>query len=140
MKQLLLIPVLGIGMLSSAVANPTIIEKVNEKAQKYDIPGNFAQAVIKTESKYNPKVRGSRGEIGLGQILCPTAKGVGFKGKCDQLYHPDINLEYSMKYLKLALDKANGNQCHAATLYAGGLDRKPRSSAYCKKVMANKID
>jgi len=138
MKKLLLIPVFGISMLTSVNAYEidVIKKEVTEQALKYNVPVRFAHAIIMVESNYNPKVRGHRGEIGLGQISCQTATSLGYSGKCDQLYNPKTNLEFSMKYLKKALDISNGNECHAATLYSSGLDRKPSNSDFCRKVMA----
>lgn len=97
----------------------------------------FATAIVKVESNFNPRLRGSAGEYGLGQIKCGTARDVGFKGKCSQLYDPETNLEYSFRYMKVALEKADGNLCHAATLYNQGVGNRPRSSSYCKLVMNN---
>lgn len=138
MKKLLLIPVFGISVLTSVHAYEIdyIKKEVTQQALKFNVPAEFALAIIKVESGYNPKVRGVRGEIGLGQISCQTAKSLGFTGNCDRLYHTETNLEFTMKYLKMALDRSNGNQCHAATLYSSGLDRKPSSSEFCQKVMA----
>ena len=100
------------------------------------MPVEFALALITVESNFNPLIRGKHGEYGLGQIKCSTAKSVGFTGNCKELFDPDTNLEYSMKYLRLALNISHDNVCHAATYYNSGIRGKPRSSAYCKKVLA----
>ena len=106
-------------------------------AEKHGVPSDLALALVKMDSGYNPKARGSSGEYGLGQILCGTAKSMGYKGKCSGLLDPETNLTYSMIYLRRALDLSNNDRCHAATLYNRGLDNKPKSSAYCKKVLAS---
>ena len=122
----------------SAVAKDRVVhELVTKKAQENDVPVRLAHAIVKHESNYNPKVRGRQGEIGLGQIKCQTARGVGFSGSCNSLYDPETNLTYSMKYLRVALDKAGNNECHAATLYNAGLGARLKSSAYCRKIMAH---
>lgn len=120
--------------VSSAQAE-TIQEMVTRKAADHGVPIKLAHAVILTESGYNPKVRGQRGEYGLGQILCRTAKGEGFKGNCNELTNPETNLEYSMLYLREALDAANGDVCGASTLYSAGLMVKPGKSAYCRLIL-----
>jgi len=112
-----------------------IQEAVVVFAEKHNVPKGLALALVKVESNYNPNARGAHGEYGLGQIKCSTARSVGFNGKCSQLLNVSTNLEYSMRYLKLALDRASGNTCHAATLYNRGLDNRPQSSKYCKKVV-----
>lgn len=117
--------------------NKDIVNLVTFKAVEYNIPIKFAHAVIHVESRYHTNVK-HNGSYGLGQIKCTTAKGIGFKGECKKLFEPETNLDYSFKYLRMALDLAKDNECHAATLYQGGLGVKPRSSTYCKLVMNRK--
>ena len=121
--------------LKAGQVDPVVFNLVTEKAKEHRVPVKLAHAVVTVESMYNPKVRGKHGEYGLGQILCSTAKGIGFNGKCEQLAEPATNLNWTMTYLRMALDKAKDNECHAATLYAAGLDRQPGSSSYCKTVL-----
>lgn len=113
----------------------TIQALVIKKAIEHKIDANFANAIVKVESNYNPRFRGRQGEYGLGQIKCQTARGVGFKENCDRLYDPETNLEYSYRYLKKALERSNGNECFAASLYNTGFGVKPKVSVYCKKVL-----
>lgn len=139
MKQLLHLLVffmLGMCVLSSkTVANEKIHSLVTQKAIEHNVPPAFAHGVIITESNYNPNAKNGS-SIGLGQIQCRTAKGIGLQGDCKRLYDPETNLSYSMKYLRMALDRAKGNQCYAATLYNRGLGAKPADSKYCKKVFS----
>ncbi len=122
--------------VSANEKNRVVHELVTKKAQENNVPVRLAHAIVRHESNYNPRVRGRQGEIGLGQIKCQTARGVGFTGNCSNLYDPETNLTYSMRYLREALNRTNNNECHAATLYNAGLGASPRSSAYCKKVTA----
>ena len=152
--RIFIIPVLGMAMLVSgcnsiheeplkipsskpikSTVTPNIHQKIEKAAKKYNIPYKLASSIINVESKYNPNAYG-KGTYGLGQIKCNTAKGIGFAGNCKQLFDTDINLEYSMKYLSHALHIAKGNECYAATLYNRGLGNKPKSSTYCRKVLA----
>ena len=116
-----------------AHANESIHSMVSRKAADHGVPVKFAHAIVKVESNYNPKVRGAAGEYGLGQILCGTARGVGFNGKCSELLNPETNLEYSMRYLSRGLKLADGNLCAASTFYNTG--RVGKTSPYCRKVM-----
>jgi len=122
--------------MSASAKDRVVYELVTKKAQENNVPVKLAHAVIRLESNYNPKTRGKQGEIGLGQIKCQTAKGVGFSGNCSKLYDPETNLTYSMRYLREALNRAKDNECHAATLYNAGIGARIKSSAYCRKVMA----
>jgi soluble lytic murein transglycosylase-like protein len=118
-------------------ADLNVVNLVTFKAVEYNIPVKFAHAVVHVESRYHPNVR-HNGAYGLGQIKCQTAKGIGFKGDCKKLLDPETNLDYSFKYLRMALDIAKDNECHAASLYQSGLGNRPRASAYCKLVMNRK--
>ena len=125
--------------LTSTLYAQDIPELVTKKATEYKIPVAFAQALIRTESNYKPHARGARGEYGLGQINCNTAKKIGFKQSCDRLLDPETNLEYSFKYLRMALDKSNNDLCGAATLYSTSVDRTPGKSSYCRLVLKRMI-
>jgi len=105
MKKIILALVIGCSIVTSAIASDKleIFIKIIQQAEKHKVPSDFALAIVRTESGYNPFMRGEHGEYGLGQIKCPTARMMGFKGNCDQLFDPNTNLEYSMKYLRKAL-------------------------------------
>lgn len=111
---------------------------VDEAASAQGVPLRIAHAVIRSESNYNPNARSSSGAIGLGQILCRTARGVGFSGSCSALYEPRTNLTYSLKYLAQALRKG-GNGCSGVSLYNTGTAAAPRCTGYGRMVMARVI-
>ncbi|CAB5220643.1 LT_GEWL domain containing protein [uncultured Caudovirales phage] len=144
MKKLILALAIGFSMFVSASEafsfnqqDQKIKEIIRLQAEKNNIPVDFAYALVYVESRYNPTVRGAKGEYGLGQILCSTAKSMGYVGKCEGLRDPETNLKYTMLYLKSALDQAGGDLCHASAIYSSGNPRKPkRPSAYCKLVLA----
>jgi soluble lytic murein transglycosylase-like protein len=153
MKKLLLALVLGCSMsVSASYAKDTtknttqdtpqytsldIKELVTIYAERHNVPLNLAHAVIYVESGYNPKVMGAKGEYGLGQIRCGTAKEMGFNGKCDDLHDPKNNLEFSMAYLRYALDLTENDTCKAASYYGSGLVPSSNKTQYCKKILAH---
>jgi len=49
------------------------------------------------EMGFNPEKTGS---YGLMQIQCSTAKMVGLKYGCDQLFDPQVNVRFGIKYLE----------------------------------------
>jgi len=126
-----------LSMTIAVSAQESVQDMVTRKAVSHGVPEKFAHAVIKIESNYNPRVIGKRGEYGLGQILCTTAKGEGFNGKCRELSDPETNLEYTMLYLSEALKIADGDVCNASTVYCAGSIRSTRRSAYCRLVLKN---
>jgi soluble lytic murein transglycosylase-like protein len=135
-KQFLAIGMIALFSLTDNVFAQDIPGLVSKKATEHNVPVAFAQAIVKVESNFDPKKRGKLGEWGLGQIRCGTAKAMGFKGDCKKLAEPETNLEYSIKYMKLALEKAANDYCGAANYYSSGYSCKPNKSSYCKKVLA----
>jgi soluble lytic murein transglycosylase-like protein len=134
--------VLGLAALSSQVQGaekgpdlrPLMVQLVADKAQQYKVPLPLALGIVETESGFNPRAH-DQGNWGLGQIKCATARSMGMTGKCTQLLDPSTNLDYSFLYLRAALDVAKEDQCVAANLYNGGLDKKlMTASRYCVKV------
>lgn len=142
MKKLIVALVTGLSIIVSASNSEahdevTIRSLIQKYSVQYNVPTHFADAIIFVESRYNPTVRGQKGEYGLGQILCSTAKGLGFNKKCDSLKDPEENIKYTMLYLRQALDESNNDLCHAAAIYSSGSTYKPkRPTPYCKLVMA----
>nr|MCH9663120.1 lytic transglycosylase domain-containing protein [Gammaproteobacteria bacterium] len=86
---------------------PVILAKIHVHAEGADVPIDTALAVVLQESSFRPNVTGAAGEIGLMQLKCQTARGLGYKGSCDDLYDPDTNLHYGLRYLKKALNKGS---------------------------------
>lgn len=107
---------------------------VSQAALEAGVPDHIAHAVIRHESRYNPRAY-NRGAMGMGQILCRTAHGIGFRGHCSGLYEPATNLRWSMKYLASAL-RRGGAGCSGISLYQTGIHRRPHCSAYGRAVMA----
>jgi len=102
-------------------------------AQREGVPAHLAHGIVRTESNYNPRAY-NQGTIGLGQIKCQTARGLGFTGACGDLYDAATNLKWSMRYLRLALDRG-GETCAGLSLYQSGIYAKPRCSAYGSLVL-----
>jgi len=107
---------------------------VTRIAVQNEVPVNLALAILETESGMRPNIIVGN-HYGLGQVNCTTAREMGFRGNCRKLLSVDTNLIYSMQYLSLALERTNGNWCHAATLYNQGINARPRYSRYCRKVL-----
>lgn len=112
----------------------TLIEKY---AALNGVDSDLAHAIIQVESNYNPKTRGSAGEIGLMQIKPATARMMGYQGSAKGLYDPETNLRYGMKYLAMAQQLGGGATCSTVLKYNAGHGAKrmnPVSKRYCGKV------
>lgn len=98
---------------------------------------DLAHAVVRIESNYNPKTRGSAGEVGLMQIKPATARMMGYRGSVKGLYDPETNIRYGMKYLAMARQLGGGETCNTILKYNAGHGAKrmnPVSKRYCGKV------
>jgi len=133
--------------VSTTTVDPKILEGgdraakyhsiISAEARKHGIPVKLAHAVVRVESNYNPRARGSAGEIGLMQIRLGTARMLGYTGSAKGLYDPETNIRYGMKYLGGAHDLAGGSTCGTILRYnAGHAARRmnPVSQRYCNKV------
>jgi soluble lytic murein transglycosylase-like protein len=98
-------------------------------------PTSLVDAIIHVESGGNARAKGRHGEIGLMQIKLQTARSVGYRGSREGLFHPATNVRYGTAYLDLALKRARGNLCHAASLYQMGVYARPRCTSYGRKVL-----
>jgi soluble lytic murein transglycosylase len=84
--------------------NRKISNAILHQANLYGFDPIFLIAFIQNESNFNPKRKGTRGEIGLMQIKPTTAKWISdkfhinYKGE-KSLYDPEMNLRIGTAYL-----------------------------------------
>lgn len=84
------------------------------------VPVALVHRVIIRESRYNPRLVGKGGAMGLMQIKTATARGVGYGGSAAGLLDPNTNLTYAVRYLAGAYRLAGGNHNRAVSYYARG--------------------
>lgn len=100
------------------------------------VPFALADAVVRIESRYNPRAANA-GNYGLMQIRHRTARGVGYSGSAAGLLDADTNARYAMKYLGQAYRLAGGDTCRTVMKYQSGHMATRMSGAnraYCGKV------
>ncbi|MEO0542798.1 MAG: transglycosylase SLT domain-containing protein [Pseudomonadota bacterium] len=110
---------------------------IEKHANDNGVPLALAHAVVFSESTYRPDALGAAGEIGLMQLKPSTARMMGFSGGSKDLYKPETNIAYGMKYLGKAHDLADGDTCGTILRYNAGhaaTRMNPISRAYCSKV------
>jgi hypothetical protein len=90
-----------------------IIFRAGEKA---GVDPRFIHAVIKQESRYNPKAVSDVGAEGLMQMMPATAERFGLKDPFD----PKANVEAGTKYLKWLLKRFDGDVSLALAGYNAG--------------------
>nr|WP_313525877.1 lytic transglycosylase domain-containing protein [Shinella sp.] len=125
--------------LTEAVQSASYSSLIQTYAKTYGVPVDLAHAVVRVESNFNPKARGSAGEIGLMQIKPATARMMGYQGTAKGLYDPETNIKFGMKYLAMAHDLGGGTTCGTILKYNAGHGAKrmnPVSKRYCGKVQS----
>jgi soluble lytic murein transglycosylase-like protein len=93
---------------------------VASHASANGVPADLVHRVIVRESRYQPRLVGRGGTIGLMQIKLATARGLGYTGDAEGLRDPNTNLTYGVKYLAGAYHAANGDHARAVHYYAAG--------------------
>ncbi len=84
------------------------------------VPEDLVHRIIVRESKYQAKLLGHGGAIGLMQIKLATARALGYSGDAEGLRDPDTNLKYGVRYLAGAYRAAGGDHDRAVKYYAAG--------------------
>lgn len=100
------------------------------------VPFSLADAVVRVESRYNPRASHA-GNYGLMQIRHQTARGMGYSGSASGLLDAETNARYGMKYLAMAYKMAGGDTCRTIMKYQSGHMTTHMSGAnrtYCAKV------
>lgn len=125
---------------SRALAAPAGVEGIQAIVARHaaanGVPFSLADAVVRVESRYNPRAS-SAGNYGLMQIRHQTARGMGYSGGAGGLLDAETNARYGMKYLAMAYKMADGDTCRTVMKYQSGhmaTRMNGANRAYCAKV------
>lgn len=121
-----------------ASARGSVRDIIARHAAANGVPFKLADAVVRIESRYNPRVSNG-GALGLMQIKPATARGVGFAGSASALYHAETNVTFGMKYLAQAYRMSGGDICGTVMRYQSGHYAHHMNAAnrsYCSKARA----
>jgi len=106
---------------------------------QYSLPSGLLDALVWTESRYNPLAISKAGAAGLGQLMPGTARDLGVSNRFD----PMSNIFGAARYLRQMLDKfgvvhlalAAYNAGPRAVERAGGIPRNGETPAYVRDVL-----
>lgn len=102
-------------------------DEINRYASKQKIAPSWAFAIARRESSFMTDAHSPVGARGLMQLMPKTAKNLKRgKFKSRSLLNADHNIQLGTKYLKILLDKNNGNQVLATASYNAGPYRVKR--------------
>jgi soluble lytic murein transglycosylase-like protein len=110
---------------------------VNRYAADAGVPTALARAVVRVESDWDQSMTGLAGEIGLMQIMPGTARDMGFLQPDDDLYDPETNVRWGVRYLAEAWRLAEGDVCQTVLKYNSGhqaTKMTPAAHEYCDRV------
>lgn len=98
---------------------PELRRLINKYADLYEVPRSLVHRLAIRESRHRPGARNGP-YYGLLQILPQTARGMGFRGKPNDLLDGETNLKYGVKYLRGAYIVAEGDPDATIMWYARG--------------------
>jgi soluble lytic murein transglycosylase-like protein len=89
---------------------------VREAAGRHQVDPALVRAVIETESNWNSGARSPKGAVGLMQLIPTTAQRFGV----NDAYSPQQNVDAGVRYLKVLLERYDGNLDLALAAYNAG--------------------
>jgi soluble lytic murein transglycosylase-like protein len=90
--------------------------EIRESAERHGVSATLVEAVIRTESAFNPWAVSPKGAQGLMQLMPRTAYALGVRDS----FNPRQNIEGGVRHLRYLLDRYPGNIPLALAAYNAG--------------------
>ena len=128
------------GLTQASLRRSAFLSHVSAAETQYGLPTGLLDALIWTESRYNPFAVSRAGATGLGQLMPSTARDLGVLNRFDAR----ANLWAAARYLRQLLDKfgmvhlavAAYNAGPGAVERAGGIPLNGETPSYVRNVLA----
>jgi len=117
---ILALAIASLAQSAHALTRAELDAMIAAQAAANGLPVALVHRVVIRESRYNHRLVGKGGAMGLMQIKTATARGVGYTGSAAGLLDPQTNLTYAVRYLAGAYRLAGGNADRAVSYYARG--------------------
>ena len=124
---------------ASSFRRASYLRHVYAAEARFALPAGLLDALIWTESRYNPLAVSEAGATGLGQLMPATARDLGVSNRFDPLQ----NVAGAARYLRQMLDKFGAVDLALAAYNAGpgavrdarGIPRNGETPAYVMNVL-----
>jgi soluble lytic murein transglycosylase-like protein len=129
-------------LLDNKNVDEELLNKIRRYCKIYDVDFIFACAVINHESSFKNKAyninykkdeNGNCYVVSVDRGLCQLNSRTYYFLKREQFYDVDTNLKYGIKHMKQVLDRCNGDEYNALSIYNSG--RINKNSLYAKRVL-----
>jgi len=117
-----------IGRLLYPFPYPDLIERAG---REFQMDPQYIAAMIREESRFNPKAKSASGAYGLMQVMPETgasiARALGVEGFTkEMLYEPEINIRFGSYYMRSLMRDLQNDVYLVAGAYNGGPGRMAR--------------
>lgn len=131
----------GLGREGRKTSETGLESLIRRKAWTYGVDEDLVRAVVRMESGGNARAVSTAGAMGLMQLMPGTAEMLGV----DDPFDPAQNVDGGVRYLKMMLDRYDGDETLALAAYHsgpgrvdryGGVPPYPKVTHYVKTVKA----
>lgn len=107
-----------------------------EQGRRFGVDPRLIAAIVREESKWDPRALSPASARGLGQFVWLTAKRLAAAHnlgaiRSEDLYRPEVSLTLSASYLAELLERARGAEFRAVAAYNAGPAQADLWQGYC---------